>query len=113
MQIVSSLISLAILVVIIAGIWKVFEKAGHPGWAAIVPLYNVYILLQIAGKPAWWLVLFIIPVVNFIVAIIVALAIAERFGKTPAYGIGLALLGFIFYPLLGFGDAQYRGGSAS
>ncbi len=108
MQIVTSLISLAIMVVVIAGIWKVFEKAGHPGWAAIVPFYNLYVLTQIAGKPAWWMVLFLIPVVNFIVAIILALAIAERFGKTPAFGIGLALLGPVFYPMLGFGDAQYR-----
>lgn len=107
-QIISLLIMLAIVGVIVAGMWKVFEKAGKPGWAAIVPIYNILVMLEIAGKPAWWIVLFLIPVANFIVAIMVALAIAERFGKSQAFGFGLALLGPVFYPMLGFSDARYR-----
>ncbi len=100
-------IELALIAAIIVGMWKLFEKAGQPGWAAIVPIYNIYILLQIVGKPVWWLILFFIPVVNFVAAILVALAVAERFGKSPGFGIGLALLPFVFYPLLGFSDAVY------
>lgn len=102
-------VELAILVAIIAGFWKVFTKAGKPGWAAIIPIYNVIVLLEIAGKPLWWIILFFIPLVNLVMAIIVSIALAEKFGKGAGFGVGLALLGFIFYPILGFGDAQYQG----
>jgi len=102
-------LELAILVAIIAGFWKVFVKAGKPGWAAIIPIYNVVVLLEIAGKPIWWVILFLIPLVNIVMAIIVSIAVARCFGKSDAFGIGLGLLGFIFYPILGFGDAQYQG----
>ena len=102
-------IELAIIVAIIAGFWKVFVKAGKPGWAAIIPIYNVIVLLQIASKPLWWIILFFIPLVNIIMAILVGIAVAKSFGKSDAFGIGLGLLGFIFYPILGFGDAQYQG----
>lgn len=102
------LVQLAISIVVIAGIWKVFTKAGQPGWAAIVPFYNVYVMLQIANKPTWWMVLFFVPFANIVVAILVSIGIAEKFGKSSGYGIGLALLGFIFYPMLGFSDAQYN-----
>jgi hypothetical protein len=102
-------IELAIVVAIIAGIWKVFVKAGKPGWAAIVPIYNLVVLLEISGKPIWWILLFLIPLVNIVMAVIVGIAVAKAFGKSDAFGIGLGLLGFIFYPILGFGDAQYQG----
>ena len=109
MEFIGTLIYLAILVLIIAGYWKVFEKAGHPGWAAIVPFYNVYIMLKIAGKPGWWLLLFLIPFVNIIISIIVNVEIAQKFGRSAGFGVGLAFLSFIFYPILGFGDDQYQG----
>jgi hypothetical protein len=109
--IVVMLVELAIAVVVIAAVWKVFTKAGEPGWAAIIPIYNTLVLLKIAGKPAWWFILFLIPVVNFVIGIIVAIAVAQRFGKGTGYGIGLAFLPFIFYPMLGFGDAQFQGGA--
>ncbi len=102
-------IELAIFVLIIAGMWKVFTKAGQPGWAAIVPIYNIIVLLQIGGKPVWWVLLFLIPVVNIVIAVLVGIAIAKNFGKSDAFGVGLGLLGFVFYPILGFGDAQYQG----
>ncbi len=105
------LVCLAILIVVIAGLWKVFVKAGHPGWAAIIPIYNVYILLKIAGRPGWWLLLFLVPVVSFVIAIFVAIDIAKAFGRSAGFGVGLAFLGPIFYPILGFGDATYRGTS--
>ena len=102
-------IPLAIMAVVIAACWKVFIKAGHPGWAAIVPIYNIIVLLQIANKPIWWIVGLFIPIVNIAVTAMVGLAVAERFGRGPGFGIGLAFLPFIFYPILGFGDASYRG----
>ena len=102
------LIYLAVIVGYIAGIWKVFEKAGEPGWAAIVPIYNLWVLVKIAGKEPLWFVFLLIPCLNIVFIILVSMALAERFGKEPAYGIGLALLGFVFYPMLGFGEDQYQ-----
>jgi hypothetical protein len=103
------LIQLALIVGFIAGMWKTFVKAGKPGWGAIIPIYNVILLLEIAGRPLWWILLFLIPFVNFIVFIIVSMDVARNFGKGAGFGLGLALLGFIFYPILGFGDAKYQG----
>jgi len=103
------LIQLALIVGIIAGMWKTFVKAGKPGWGAIIPIYNIILLLEIAGRPLWWIVLFLIPLVNFIAAIIVSMDVAKNFGKGAGFGLGLAFLGFIFYPILGFGDAKYQG----
>ncbi len=108
MEAVIVLVYLAIVVLVIAGFWKVFTKAGRPGWAAIVPIYNIYILLKIAGKPGWWLVLFFIPIVSIVIAILVSIEVAKAFGKGTGFGLGLAFLGFIFYPILGFGDAKYQ-----
>ena len=102
-------VEIAVLVLLIAGMWKVFQKAGKPGWAAIIPIYNIIVLLQITGKPIWWLVLYFIPFVNVVVLVLVCVALARRFGKGVAFAIGLALLPFIFYPILGFGDATYGG----
>jgi uncharacterized membrane protein YhaH (DUF805 family) len=99
---------LAVIVLLIAAMWKIFTKAGKPGWAALVPIYNIIVLLEIAGKPAWWVVLFLIPFVNLIVAIVVAIAVAKNFGKGTGFGLGLAFLGFIFAPMLAWGDAQYN-----
>jgi len=99
---------LAILILVIAALWKVFEKAGKPGWAAIVPIYNLIVLLEIAGKPAWWVILMLIPFVNFVVAIIVFIALAKNFGKGAGFAFGLLLLPMIFYPMLAWGDARYQ-----
>lgn len=100
---------LAIVLLMVASLWKVFVKAGEPGWAAIVPIYNLFVLLKIAGKPAWWFILLLIPIVNFIVLIVVCIALAEKFGKGAGFGVGLGLLGIIFFPILGFGDSRYQG----
>ena len=106
-----AIIWLVCVVAAIAGMWKTFEKAGKPGWAAIVPIYNIIIMLEIAGKPIWWIILFFIPIANIIVMILAMIAFAARFGKGAGFGVGLALLGFVFFPILGFGDAQYTGGA--
>ncbi len=107
-----SVIYLAIVILMIAGMWKTFSKAGQPGWAAIIPIYNVIVLLQVAGKPVWWIILFLIPLVNLIVAILAYLALAEKFGKGAGFAVGLILLPFVFWPMLGFGDAQFQGGTS-
>jgi hypothetical protein len=104
--------AILVCVVMIAAMWKVFTKAGKPGWAAIVPIYNVIVLLGIAGKPAWWLILFFIPIVNFVMLILTYVALAEKFGKGGGFAVGLIFLGIIFFPILGFGGAQYRGAVA-
>jgi hypothetical protein len=108
------MVLLAILVVAFIGWWKMFEKAGEPGWAAIVPIYNIFILLKIAGRPAWWLILFFIPVANLVAGIIVAIDIAQAFGQSAMFGFFLNfLLGGIGYLILGFGNYQYRGRPAA
>ena len=112
MGIVPLLFMLLIAAVVIAGVWKVFVKAGKPGWASLIPIYNIVVILQIVGRPIWWLVLLLIPIVSIVVAIIVAIDMAKSFGKGTGFGIGLAFLAPIFYPILGFGDARYSGPSA-
>jgi len=101
---------LAIAVVFIIGLWKVFTKAGQPGWAVLVPIYNIITLLKIAGRPAWWVILYLIPFVNFVVAILVAIDVAKAFGQSTGWGIVmLFLLSGIGYLVLGFGNYQYIG----
>jgi len=106
------IVLILLCVVMIAAMWKVFTKAGKPGWAAIIPIYNVIVLLDIAGKPAWWIVLYLIPLVNFVMLILTYVALAEKFGKGGGFAMGLVFLGVIFFPILGFGGAQYRGALA-
>lgn len=98
---------LALLVLIIAAHWRLNEKAGQPGWACIVPIYNVIVWLKIAQKPGWWLLLLLIPLVNLVIAFVVWIDIAKLFGKDSGFGIGLTLLGFIFLPILAFGPSEY------
>jgi hypothetical protein len=101
---------LVVLVVLLIGLWKVFEKAGQPGWACIVPIYNIYILMKIAGKPGWWLILYCIPLVNIVIGIIVAIAIAKAFGRSAAFGVFLLFfLSIVGYLILGFGNDRYLG----
>jgi hypothetical protein len=104
---------LAFMILMIAACWKIYTKAGQPGWAAIIPIYNWYVLCKIVGRPGWWVILFFIPFVNFIVGIILCIDLAKSFGKGVGFGIGLILLGVIFFPILGFGSAQYQGPAAA
>jgi hypothetical protein len=109
----SMIVGLLIALLLIVAMWKVFTKAGQPGWASIIPIYNLYIWCKIVGRPGWWIILMFIPFVNIIVGIILCIDMAKSFGKGVGFGIGLALLGIIFCPILGFGSAQYQGPSAS
>lgn len=102
------LVYLAIVVFVIAGIWKAFQKAGAPGWAAIIPIYNYYVMVKMAGKEGWWVLLLFIPFVNLVVFFIVSIEIARNFGKSTGFGVGMVLLSFIFWPILGFGDAEWQ-----
>ncbi|MFN9196760.1 MAG: DUF5684 domain-containing protein [Planctomycetaceae bacterium] len=102
------LFNLLVVVGVLVGMWKVFVKANKPGWAALVPIYNLFVLAEVGGKPSWWAILLFVPLVNLIVFVVICMGVAKNFGKNELYGIGLALLGFIFFPLLGFGNARYR-----
>ena len=104
-----AIIEIVLVVVVIAGFWKTFEKAGQPGWASIIPIYNVYIMCKIGGKPGWWVLLMCIPFVNVIFSIWLDNMISKSFGKDEGFTFGLVILPFIFYPILGFGDATYLG----
>lgn len=108
------LVAMAVAAVFIVALWKVFTKAGHPGWASLIPFYNSYILLKIAGRPGWWLVLFFVPLVNLAIAIVLAIDIAKAFGQSSAFGFFLLfLLCGIGYLMLGFGDYRYVGPQAA
>jgi hypothetical protein len=100
---------LAVIFVLIAAQWKIYSKAGQPGWACIIPFYNFYVLLKIVGKPGWWLAMLFIPFVGIVYAIWTINMLSKSFGKDEGFTVGLLLLGFVFYPILGFGSAQYIG----
>jgi hypothetical protein len=106
---VGTIILLAVIVLMVVAMWKVFTKAGEPGWAAIVPIYNIIVFLRISGKPVWWIILLIIPFVNFIISLLVSLGLAKNFGKGGGFGVGLWLLSPIFILILAFGDAKFVG----
>jgi hypothetical protein len=104
---------LAIAAIIITGMWRVFTKAGQKGWAALIPIYNTYILLKIVNRPAWWLlVMLFIPIADLLLAIIVMHDLAKAFGKGAGMTIALVLVPFVALPVLGFGKAEYTGPSA-
>lgn len=107
--IVMWLFAIGIALLTIAGMWKAFQKAGEPGWGAIIPIYNAYLMLKIGGNSGWWLIGLLIPLVNFLVAIKVSIDVSKAFGQGIGIGLGLAFLSFVFWPLLGFGDYQYQG----
>lgn len=107
MNVIEPLIALAICVLIFASFWVVFNKAGQPGWGCLIPIYNVYLMCKIGGKPGWWTILLLIPLVNIVVYFIVLIGVAKNFGKGGGFAVGLFFLYFIFFPILAFGDAQY------
>lgn len=106
-------VPLIIAAIVIAGMWKAFSKAGEPGWAAIIPIYNVYVMVKISDNPWWWLLLFFIPILNFVALFKINIDVAKQFGQGLGFGLGLAILAVIFWPLLGFGDYEYSGGAAA
>lgn len=109
MEMVIYLVYLAVVGAAIAGMWKVFVKAGEPGWASLVPIYNAMILGKISGKGEMTGLLACIPCVGIYFFYVINVEIAKKFGKEAGYAIGLTLLGFVFYPMLGFSDARFEG----
>ena len=107
------IVYLLVVAVLIAAMWKVYTKAGKPGWACIIPIYNLIVLLEIVGKPVWWFLLFLIPCVNFVFIIWTYNLLSKSFGKSEGFTVGLILLSPIFMCILGFGDAVYLGPAAA
>ena len=103
------LVYLLVLVLFIVAGWKIYAKAGQPGWVALIPIYNLVVFLRIVGRPIWWILLFIIPLVNVVVTCVLANDLSKKFGKGVGFTIGLILLTPIFYLILAFGDAKYQG----
>lgn len=104
------MIWLALIVIVAAGFWKAFEKAGQPGWACIVPIYNIYTMTKIGGKPGYWTLLMFIPIVNIIFYIWLLNMVSKSFGQTEGFTAGLVLLGIVFWPILGFSkEIRYIG----
>ncbi len=101
------LLGLAFTVFLIAGIWKMFEKADQPGWGILVPIYNLFLIVRVAGLPGWMFLLLLIPVLNFVAIVIVSLELGKRFSKGVGFTIGLIFLPAVFYALLGFGSDVY------
>jgi len=101
------IVYVALIVFFVIVMWKIFTKAGRPGWAAIIPIYNIVVLLQIIKKPVWWILLFFIPFVNIIIQIIVTHRVSRSFGHDVGFTLGLLFLSIIFYPILAFGSSKY------
>ena len=99
----------ALTILQIIATWRIYEKAGQPGWACLIPVYNFYVLLKIVGKPGWWLIWMFIPIANIVIGIWVINLLSKSFGKDVGFTLGLIFLSIIFYPILGFGNAEYQG----
>ncbi len=104
-----SVVCLIVAVFAIVCMWKIFTKAGKPGWASIIPIYNTVTLLQIAGMSPWLILLLLIPIVNIVVIILMYINLAKAFGKSGGFAAGLIFLNVIFMGILAFGDAEYIG----
>ena len=102
-------VQLIVAVMTIMVMWSLYERAGQPGWASLVPIYNLIILLKIAGRPVWWMLLMFIPIINLGVYFMICMDLAAAFNKSIGFAAGLFFLGFIFFPILAFGEADYVG----
>jgi len=104
-----TLFQIILIALVVAGMWRVFQKAGRHGWESIIPIYNLFIIQRIIGKPWWWVLLMLVPFLGLIWQIWSINLLAKSFGKNEGYTIGIVLLPFIFWPLLRFGNAQFTG----
>jgi hypothetical protein len=103
-----AIVGLVLVVLGIAGAWRMFAKAGEPGWGAVIPIFNLYLFGRMAGRPGWWVWLYLVPVVNIVTHLIVCMDVAKNFGKSKAFGfIVLGFLGMIGFIVLGFGKAEF------
>jgi len=105
------MLSVAVLyILLMAGIWYTLKKAGKPGYAFLIPIYNIIVMLEVAQKPLWWFVMFLIPIANIVFAIMMLNAISKNFGKDEGFTVGLIFLSPIFWAILGYGDSKYLEG---
>ncbi|MES2985975.1 MAG: DUF5684 domain-containing protein [Patescibacteria group bacterium] len=107
------IIPLIIVILTFVSLWKIFEKANKPGWASLIPIYNIVVLCEIVKKPTWYVVLFFIPFVNVILAFILLLELSKAFGKGVGFTLGLIFLPMIFYPVLAFDSSTYKYGNST
>ena len=101
-----------IYVLLVIPYYGIFTKAGRPGWAAFIPIYGTIVLLEVVGRPVWWIILFLIPIVNFVILIIVLNDLSKSFGHGVGFTLGLIFLSWIFLMILAFGSSTYRGPAA-
>lgn len=106
--VLAGLLSLGVFLIYPISLWKLYAKAGEPGWAAFIPIYNLFVWIRIARLPGWWIVLLFIPIVNAVMTLIIAINFTKQFGKDWLWGVGTIFLGFVIYPILAFGDAEYQ-----
>jgi hypothetical protein len=102
------LVQLGVVVLEVAAFWRIFTKAGERGWAAIVPVYNLIVLQRVVGRPWWWVFLWFVPGASAVVAVIVFVELAEVFGRSGWFSVGLIALAPIFAPILGLGGSRYN-----
>ena len=102
------IVMLIVGVLSIVAMWKIFTKAGKPGWASIIPIYNMVVLFQIAGMNPLMILLELVPIANVVVLIMLYINLAKKFGKGGGYAAGLILLNPIFMLMLAFGQAEYQ-----
>ncbi len=107
------LFSMAIAAFTLVCMWRIYTKAGKPGWAALVPFYNTLVALELLGRPWWWLLLMFVPLANVVISIIMTFDYAKSFGKSIGFGFGLLFLSIIFIPILAFGSSRYVGPAAT
>jgi hypothetical protein len=100
-------VQLLLVLAQLAGMWKVFEKAGRAGWTALIPIYNLYVMLRIGENSPLWLLALLVPVANLYALYRIHAGVARAFGKGIGFGLGLAFLGVLFFPLVGFGDYRH------
>lgn len=103
---------IAVIVLAILPLWGIFVKAGEEGWKAVIPIYNYFVLLKVVGRPGWWLLLYLVPIVNVVIYIIVMNDLSKSFGHGAGFTVGLVLLNWIFLMILAFGSSTYRGPAA-
>ena len=111
--IVGALVGLLFAIILIAAQWVIFSKAGRPGWAAIIPIYNTLQMIWMVGRPWWWLLLLLVPFLNVIIGIILLNDLSTSFGHGIGFTLGLIFLAPIFFLILAFGGSEYRGPAAA
>jgi|APSaa5957512622_1039677.scaffolds.fasta_scaffold06857_5 hypothetical protein len=104
---VTVLVTLIPVVFMTITMWQLFVKAGLPGWGAIIPFYNGFLFVKLAGKPGWWFLLMFVPLVNCVIALLLPFGVAKCFGKSAGFAVGLIFVGIVFFPILAFGSAEY------